>query len=120
LSSLWERSIPQSSHAESYIRHAMIAVGAMSKTLRDIRAGGGGIRSLLCENPNYIYVLKEYGKALRCMREAINKERGEMRNAFFALSRLLLRKNVREARSSRCQRNKRVDGPSGFDHQGGG
>lgn len=99
----------------------MIAVGAMSKTLRDLRAGGQRIRSLLRKNPNYIYAVKEYGKALRCMREAINKERGEMRNAFFAYFLVFyFEKNVREARSSRCQRNKRVDGPSGFDPQDGG
>jgi hypothetical protein len=83
-SSLWERSIPQSSHAESYIQHAMIAVSAMNKALRNMRAGGEGIRSLLCENPNYIYALKEYDKALRYMREAINKIEGEMKNALFA------------------------------------
>jgi hypothetical protein len=101
-SSLWEISIPQSSHAESYIQHAMIAVSAMNKALRDMRAGGEGIRSILCENPSYIYALKEYDKNLRCMREAINKIKEEMKNALFACFLVFCFENM--SRSSRCQR----------------
>jgi hypothetical protein len=83
-SSLWERLIPQSCHAESYIWHAVIAVGAMSKTLRDMRVRSEGTRGLLCENTNYIYALKEYDKALRGMREVISKGGGDVRSALLA------------------------------------
>jgi hypothetical protein len=96
----------------------MIAVGAMSKTLRDTRAGGEGIRSLLRKNPNYIYALIEYGKDLRCMREAINKERREMRNAFFAYFLVFYFEKCPGSQEQPLPT--RIDGPSGFDHQGGG
>lgn len=84
-SSLWQRLIPQSSEAEPYIRDAVIAVGAMNKTLKDLGARDGGSHSLqLCENPDYIYALKKYDKALRGMRDAIKDGKANVRNAFFA------------------------------------
>ncbi|KAE9369896.1 hypothetical protein N431DRAFT_443517 [Stipitochalara longipes BDJ] len=83
--SLWERLIPQSSEAEPYIRYAAVAVGAMSKSLSDMRLEREGLRSsLLSQNSDYIYALKQYDKALRGMRQAINEGRADIRNAIFA------------------------------------
>ena len=83
--SLWEILIPQASEAETYIRHSAVAVGAMSKSLADLRLEREGFHSpLLSQNSNYIYALKQYDNALRGMRQAINEGRTNMRNALFA------------------------------------
>lgn len=83
--SLWESLIPQSSEAEPYIRHALVAIGAISKSLKDTRLDGAGSQNLrLCDNPNYIYALKKYDKALRGMRDAISEGKGDVRNTLFA------------------------------------
>jgi hypothetical protein len=82
-SSVWDRLIPQSSEAESYIRHAVVAVGAMNKTLKYMRINNEGCNQL-CDNPDYIYALEKYDKALRGMRDAIKEGKVNVRNAFFA------------------------------------
>jgi hypothetical protein len=82
---LWERLIPQSREAEPYIRHALVAIGAMGKSLKDTRlerAGSHNVR--LCDSPNYIYALKKYDKALRGMRNVISEGKAGVRNAIFA------------------------------------
>ncbi|PMD42068.1 hypothetical protein L207DRAFT_527027 [Hyaloscypha variabilis F] len=83
--SLWERLIPQSCEAEPYIRHAAVAVGAMSKTLAGMRLERDELHSaILSQNPDYVYALSQYDKALSGMRHAMGEGRANMRNAIFA------------------------------------
>lgn len=81
-SEFWTRSVLQESHSEASIRHAVIALGALYKTLE-----------AACESPptspnentvnsapnHYNFALQQYGKALTRLRESLenNETRSE-------------------------------------------
>ncbi|KAL3424183.1 C6 zinc finger domain protein [Phlyctema vagabunda] len=79
--SLWNRLIPQASEAHPFIRNAIIAIGAISKTSdNDLRLPLSNSvieRHQLAEQRRY--ALKHYGKALNGMRRAIENGVQDMR-----------------------------------------
>ena len=80
-SSLWERLIPQISEREPFIRQAIIAIGAISK------AGVAFERAVQNADHQFVeyqYALKQYGKALKGMRDAINGGKHDLRKAMIA------------------------------------
>ena len=83
-SDFWTRSVLQESHSEASIRHAVVALGALYKTLEKVAESPPGSPE---SNPtyhtdsaptHYNFALQEYGKALTRMRESL--ERGERRS----------------------------------------
>jgi hypothetical protein len=80
-SSLWERLIPQISEREPFIRQAIVAIGAISK------AGVAVDRAVQNADHQFVeyqYALKQYGKALKGMRDAINGGKHDLRKAMIA------------------------------------
>ncbi|PVH73369.1 hypothetical protein DL98DRAFT_469441 [Cadophora sp. DSE1049] len=85
--SLWERLIPQTSVVEPFVRHAVVAIGALSKISKDARRDHEmrSIQSPSCyKTLEYTYALKQYDKALQGMRAAIGNGEHNMRNALIA------------------------------------
>jgi hypothetical protein len=78
-SDIWSRLILQVCHREDYARHAVIAIGALHKTLegtQHVAQNSSGAGSV---NQHYTSALKYYGKALRLMQK-ISRENED---AFF-------------------------------------
>ena len=86
-SSLWGRLVPQTSESKPFVRHAMIAIAAMSKFSRDARnlqllgQDGGQNESLNWERQ---YALKHYGKALKGIRDASAHGEHDLRTSLIA------------------------------------
>jgi hypothetical protein len=59
---VWNRLIPQAGEIQPYIKQAIVALGALSKSYEETEAPA-------LSNPHQIYALKMYGKALNGMRE---------------------------------------------------
>lgn len=80
--SLWERLIPQISEVEPFVRHAVIAIGALGKESRH----GNRTRRLgsFSQGPDFEFALKHYDKFLRAMREAIATGQHDLRKALIA------------------------------------
>lgn len=75
-SSLWDRHILQLTHHEPAILHAAVAVGAMhrvsrgnSPSLKALNSYGGQL------DDQQSFALAQYVKALRCLREMLDKQR---------------------------------------------
>ncbi|KAF8851379.1 hypothetical protein BDZ45DRAFT_808373 [Acephala macrosclerotiorum] len=81
-SALWERLIPQISEAEPFVRHAIIAIGALAKQskteARQKRLGNATQAS------DYQHALKQYDQSLRGMRNAIADGQHDLRKALVA------------------------------------
>jgi hypothetical protein len=75
--SLWERLIPQISELEPFVRHAVIAIGALSKNRKS-----SGLQAM--QASDYRYALTQYGKSIRGMREAIANGQHDLRKALVA------------------------------------
>jgi Fungal specific transcription factor domain len=81
-SSLWSKLIPQISEAEPFVRHAIIAIGALEKHSRS--HSQGSLPGTVSKADNYQYALKLYEKSLRGMRDAIARGKHDLRNALIA------------------------------------
>ncbi|KAH8687114.1 hypothetical protein BGZ60DRAFT_392851 [Tricladium varicosporioides] len=86
--SLWKRLIPQMCHAEPFVKHAVIAIGALSMvSAKDIST-----RQLVNDTTingcltavDYRFALKHYDKALAKMRAAIANRQHDARKALLA------------------------------------
>ena len=83
-SDFWTRSVLQESHSEASIRHAVVALGALYKTLeKAAESPPGSPESNSTYHTDsvpthYNFALQQYGKALTRMRESL--ERGERRS----------------------------------------
>ena len=80
--SLWGRLIPQISEVEPFVRHAVIAIGALGKESR-INRQSKQLGSLT-QGSDYQYALQQYDKSLRGMREAIAAGQHDLRKALIA------------------------------------
>lgn len=86
-SSLWDRLIPQFSERVPFIRHAVIAIGVLSRiTIKAashdalaIDKGDGYPRRL-----EHQYALQQYGRALNGMRKVIEAGEQDLRTAMIA------------------------------------
>ncbi|KAH8679738.1 hypothetical protein BGZ60DRAFT_400577 [Tricladium varicosporioides] len=70
-SEVWNRMVLQACNEEEYARYAVVAIGALHKTLEVSRARVKGkieIRSGEEGSTHYTFALQQYGKALRLMR----------------------------------------------------
>jgi len=83
-SDFWTRSVLQESHSEASIRHAVVALGALYKTLEKVAESppsspDSSLSYYTDSAPtHYNFALQQYGKALTRMRESL--ERGERRS----------------------------------------
>ncbi|RDW65975.1 hypothetical protein BP6252_09610 [Coleophoma cylindrospora] len=79
--SLWERFIPQISEMEPFVRHAIMAIGALGKQMKaQHRSGSAGLSS----TKDYQSALEQYHQSLRGMRKAIASGQQDLRKALLA------------------------------------
>ena len=76
-SEFWSRIILQQSHSEASIRHAVVALGALYKTLEETTLSTSGSSSesdyIHATAPaHYEFALRQYEKAIRLLREGIS------------------------------------------------
>jgi hypothetical protein len=89
-SEIWNRIILQACQSESSIRHAVIAIGALDMTsmaARDFQAGnscGGIVKKDEAVNNHHRFALKQYSKAIACMRDAVKRGDQPIRTALLA------------------------------------
>jgi hypothetical protein len=81
-SNLWAVLIPQISEIEPFVRHAVIAIGALSAQQKP-QSHQGSPRPAWHAS-DYQLALREYGKAIRGMREAIENGQHDLRKALLA------------------------------------
>ena len=82
-SALWKRLIPQASEVEPFIRHAIIAVGALTKLAKDKKKNSGAdATTSFTTDPTY--ALKKYDESLRGMRKAIARGDYDVRKVLIA------------------------------------
>lgn len=74
-SSLWGRLIPQASEMEPFVRHAVIALGAMAKQKH---------APSFVKASDSTYALKQYDESLKRMRQAIKERDHDIRKALIA------------------------------------
>ncbi|TVY76112.1 hypothetical protein LSUE1_G006805 [Lachnellula suecica] len=77
-SPIWSKLIPQACETEPFLRHAVVAIAAVSKINEDAVSPGKS-RTL-----DYGYALKQYSKSLRGMRLSLANRKHDMRNALLA------------------------------------
>jgi len=73
-SEFWTRSVLQESHSEASIKHAVVALGALYKTLEKASESppGSPTENAFDTAPNhYNFALSQYGKAITRLREAL-------------------------------------------------
>jgi len=73
-SEFWTRSVLQESHSEASIRHAVVALGALYKTLEkasESPPGSPDTNSSNSATSHYNFALQQYGKALTRLRESL-------------------------------------------------
>ncbi|EPE30836.1 Zn2/Cys6 DNA-binding protein [Glarea lozoyensis ATCC 20868] len=73
-SEFWTRSVLQESHSEASIRHAVVALGALYKTLEkssESPPSSPDSNSVDTAPNHYNFALQQYGKALARLREAL-------------------------------------------------
>ncbi|KAK0123739.1 hypothetical protein ONS95_008746 [Cadophora gregata] len=77
-SEFWQRSVLQESHSEASIRHAVVALGALYKTLEkasESPPGSPDNGNFDTAPKHYNFALQQYGKALTRLRESLeNRE----------------------------------------------
>ncbi|KAH7333087.1 hypothetical protein BKA65DRAFT_507112 [Rhexocercosporidium sp. MPI-PUGE-AT-0058] len=81
-STIWGRLIPQISEVEPFVRHAIIAIGALGKESRYSRQTKN--QGSLTQGSDYQFALQQYDKSLRGMREAIAAGQHDLRKALIA------------------------------------
>ncbi|KAG4433935.1 hypothetical protein IFR05_010580 [Cadophora sp. M221] len=81
-STLWGRLIPQISEVEPFVRHAVIAIGALGKESRYSRQTKN--LGSLTQGSDYQFALQQYDKSLRGMRAAIAAGQHDLRKALIA------------------------------------
>ena len=86
-SSLWDRLVPQASEVEPFVRHAIVAIGAIANISRDARgflmSGKGNYKNQNLD-VEHQYALKQYDKALKGMRDAMMRGDHDPRTALIA------------------------------------
>ncbi|KAL2075090.1 hypothetical protein VTL71DRAFT_32 [Oculimacula yallundae] len=90
-SEFWQRSVLQESHSEAAIRHAVVALGALYKTLETVSESppGSPDSGTIDTAPNHHnFALQQYGKALTRLRESL--ENRETRSARTLLISIIL------------------------------
>lgn len=80
--SLWDKLIPQTSEGKPFIRHAMVALGALSKLSVDAKRDHKNLSTDY--KSQYAYALKQYDKALQGMRTAIANWEHDMSKSLIA------------------------------------
>ena len=76
-SEFWTRSVLQESHSEASIRHAVVALGALYKTLEkasESPPGSPDNDSFDSATNHYNFALQQYGKALTRLRESLENQ----------------------------------------------
>jgi hypothetical protein len=76
-SEFWTRSVLQESHSEASIRHAVVALGALYKTLEkatESPPGSPDTNSFDTVTNHYNFALQQYGKALTRLRESLENQ----------------------------------------------
>ncbi|KAL2072035.1 hypothetical protein VTL71DRAFT_11378 [Oculimacula yallundae] len=81
---LWNQLIPQVSEAEPFIRHAIIALGAMKKITHGPDNATGDFQLRATNAQDYSYALRQYEKALQGMRKTIADGRKDIQKALIA------------------------------------
>lgn len=92
-SDFWTRSVLQESHSEASIRHAVVALGALYKTLEKVaESPPSSPGSADSANPpdsapsHYNFALQQYGKALTHLRESLqNNENRSQRTILMSI-----------------------------------
>jgi hypothetical protein len=74
---VWDRLIPQAGEMQPFIRHAIVALGALSKAYAEDEHP-------VLSNPHHMYALKAYCKALKGIRNVLFSEWQDGRNALIA------------------------------------
>jgi hypothetical protein len=82
-SDFWTRSVLQESHWEASIRHAVVALGALYKTLEAASESPPGSpqhhHSAETAPDHYCFALIQYGKAIKRLRESLEKNEAASR-----------------------------------------
>ncbi|KAG9228504.1 hypothetical protein BJ875DRAFT_489804 [Amylocarpus encephaloides] len=76
---IWDRLIPQAGVLQPYVRHGIVALGALTKS-RQV----AGLQEPDQSYPDYQIALIQYGKALKGMRESLSAEARNPRSALIA------------------------------------
>ncbi|KAH7305719.1 hypothetical protein BKA65DRAFT_415594 [Rhexocercosporidium sp. MPI-PUGE-AT-0058] len=88
-SEFWQRSVLQESHSEASIRHAVVALGALYKTLEKVSESppGSPDNGAFDTAPrHYNFALQQYGKAITRLRESLeNKETRSERTTLISI-----------------------------------
>lgn len=73
-SDFWQRSVLQESHSEASIRHAVVAIGALYKTLEsqtESPPGSPETGTFTTAPSHYEFALQQYGKSIARLRESL-------------------------------------------------
>ncbi|OWO98781.1 transcription factor Cys [Marssonina coronariae] len=88
-SEFWQRSVLQESHSEASIRHAVVALGALYKTLEtaaESPPGSPDNGTFDTAPSHYSFALQQYGKALKRLRESLaNNEKRSDRTTLISI-----------------------------------
>ncbi|KAI9052162.1 hypothetical protein LZ554_003524 [Drepanopeziza brunnea f. sp. 'monogermtubi'] len=89
-SEFWQRSVLQESHSEASIRHAVVALGALYKTLESASESppGSPVAGTFDTVPtsHYNFALEQYGKAIARLRESLaNQETRSERTTLISI-----------------------------------
>lgn len=88
-SEFWTRSVLQESHSEALIRHAVVALGALYKTLEKASESlprSPDINSFDTASNHYNFALQQYGKALTRLRGSLeNQETRSQRTVLISI-----------------------------------
>ncbi len=88
-SEFWQRSVLQESHSEASIKHAVVALGALYKTLEkasESPPGSPDDGAFDTAPRHYNFALQQYGKALTRLRESLeNKETRSERTTLISI-----------------------------------
>jgi len=83
-SSIWQRLIPQMGEVEPFIRHATVALGALTKSSVPMIQNQKPLRGSPLQDPHHMFAMKAYCKALKGIRESMSQNRGDIRSALLA------------------------------------
>jgi hypothetical protein len=81
--SFWQRGVLQESHSDSSVRHAVIALGALTKTL-DSSLGVNVFETSNDATEHHEYALSQYNKAIVYLRQTLAKGNPSIRTALVA------------------------------------
>ncbi|KAK6594846.1 hypothetical protein H4I96_10577 [Botrytis cinerea] len=110
-SEFWTRSVLQESHSEASIRHAVVALGALYKTLEKVAespptsptpSSNQGSSSNDSAPTHWSFAWEQYGKAVTRMRQSISNNEAAIRQVQVGLG--VMEKQRRERKKSYIQR----------------